>query len=379
MLYFKRLAAAAILPVALSLGVAAPAAAEDGMLPKTLTWTTYDVGSSGYVEASAIADALIKEYGVRIRLMPSSSGIGRLLPLKTGRVQFAFLGSEANFSSEALYEFSGREWGPQDLRVLLGRPATAGVVSATDANIRTAEDLRGKRVAYVEANPSANIKTEAVLAFAGMTWDDVDRINMPSYGSSLLGLSDGTVQAAVSVPTAAALRELEAGRGATWIELPAEDTEGWARIQESISFLKPAEETIGAGISEDAPVQLMGYRYPIVATYADTDDDLVYAMIKAVDETYGIYKGMNAIMPSWQISESGKTPSDAPFHPGAIKYLKEINVWTEEDEAWNQGRLKRSENLRAAWDKANEKALDEGVSDKEWPAYWEAYKAEALK
>ena len=70
MLYFKRLAAAAILPVALSLGVAAPAAAEDGMLPKTLTWTTYDVGSSGYVEASAIADALIKEYGVKLGHRP---------------------------------------------------------------------------------------------------------------------------------------------------------------------------------------------------------------------------------------------------------------------------------------------------------------------
>ncbi|MDF1857052.1 TAXI family TRAP transporter solute-binding subunit [Pseudooceanicola sp.] len=379
MLNFKRMAAAAVLPAMILGGFATAAGAQDVSLPKTLTWSTYDVGSSGYVEASAIADAMIKGYGVRIRLTPSSSGIGRLLPLKTGRVQFAFLGNEANFASEALYEFSNREWGPQDVRVLLGRPAEAGVVAASDAGIKTVADLRGKRVSFVEANPSANIKTEAVLAFGGMTWADVDRIDMPSYGSALKGLSDGTVQAAVAIPTAAALRELESGRGATWMELPADDTEGWARLHEVASFVKPREATIGAGISTDAPAQLMGYRYPMITVYADADEELVYNMTKAVVESFPVYKGMSPIMASWSAAESGKSPSDAPFHPGAVKYLKEINVWTDEDEAWNQKRLARSEAMMKAWEAANEKALDENVSDADWAGFWESYKAENLK
>src|SRR5690606_19055583 len=46
-------------------------------LPSTMIWSTYDVGSTGYVEASAIADAFGKKYGSRIRLQPSGTAIGR--------------------------------------------------------------------------------------------------------------------------------------------------------------------------------------------------------------------------------------------------------------------------------------------------------------
>ena len=35
-------------------------------LPKTMIWTCYDVGSSGYVQASAIADAFLKILGQRL-------------------------------------------------------------------------------------------------------------------------------------------------------------------------------------------------------------------------------------------------------------------------------------------------------------------------
>ena len=59
------------------------ASAQD--LPDTMIWTSYDVGSAGYAEASAIADAFGKKFGTRVRIQPSGSGIGRLQPLLQGR------------------------------------------------------------------------------------------------------------------------------------------------------------------------------------------------------------------------------------------------------------------------------------------------------
>ena len=56
-------------------------------LPKTMVWSTYGLASSSYPEASAFADALMKNYNVRVRLKPSGTGIGRLLPLKKKRVR----------------------------------------------------------------------------------------------------------------------------------------------------------------------------------------------------------------------------------------------------------------------------------------------------
>jgi TRAP transporter TAXI family solute receptor len=357
---------------ALALGTGAPAAQADDSLPSTMIWATYDVGSSGYAEASAIADAFAKEYGVRVRIMPSGTSIGRLLPLKTDRAQYGWLANELFFATEGLYDFAAREWGPQDLRVVAGRPSTFGLAVAGDAGITKIEDLRGKRVPRIKANPSINIKVEAIMAFGGLTWDDVEVVEVPSYGAALRALVDGDVDAAGSTPTAAALYELESSsRGLHWAPMPADNAAGWKAIKSVASFFAPAKATKGAGITADDPAQIFAVRYPMITVYADADDQEVYEFIKALDKTYGIYAAATAATPAWKLSEAGTSPADAPFHPGAIRYLKEIGVWTEADQSWNDERLARLKAVEQAWTAATDEAMDKNLSDKDWAAFWD--------
>lgn len=358
---------------------AGPAVAQDIDLPDTMMWSAYDVGSSGYTEASAVADAMMKEYGTRIRIMPSGTSIGRLLPLKTGRVQYGWLANEVYFATEAIYDFAAREWGPQDLRVLLGRPAGFGLGCAADAGIETIADVAGKRVSRIQANPSVNIKVEAMLAFAGLTWDDVEVVDVPSYGASLRGVVEGSNDCAGGVPTAGIFRELEASnRGITWPALPADQTESWERLRGVAPFFSPAVETVGAGLTEENPGHLIAYKYPMITTYAETGDQQAYDLVMAMVETFDMYKDVNAVMPRWNAETAGQIPADAPFHPGAIEALKELGVWTEAAEAWNQQRLARMEKVQATWDSAQDAALEQEISDKDWPAFWSSYRAEHL-
>ena len=104
-------------------------------LPDTMVWTSYDVGSAGYAEASAIADAFGREFGTRVRIQPSGSSIGRLQPLLQGRADYAFLATEAFFVSEGAFDFSTPEWGPHQLRAIAGRPAGLTLIAAGDAGI----------------------------------------------------------------------------------------------------------------------------------------------------------------------------------------------------------------------------------------------------
>lgn len=83
-------------------------------------------------------------------------------------------------------------------------------------------------------------------------------------------------------------------------------------------------------------------------------------------------------MPHWETKKSGTTPQDAPFHPGAIRYLKEIGVWTETAQAWHEARLERMKKVQAAWDEATEAAFDQGISAKNWPAFWAEHRARLL-
>ena len=147
---------------ALILGATNVAHAEEPQLPDTMTWSSYDVGSAGYAEASAIADAFGREYGTRIRIQPSGSAIGRLQPLLSGRADVGFLATETFFAAEGLYDFSTRRWGPQNLRAIAGRPSSIGIFTAKDAGIKTLEDLKGKRFAYVAGNPSINVKLSLI-------------------------------------------------------------------------------------------------------------------------------------------------------------------------------------------------------------------------
>ena len=93
----------------LTLGVAATFAAADD-LPRTMVWSSYDLGSAGHTEATGMANALQNAYPVRIRIVPSGTSIGRMLPMVTGRVTYGFLGNEAFFSSEATFDFAAKQW-----------------------------------------------------------------------------------------------------------------------------------------------------------------------------------------------------------------------------------------------------------------------------
>jgi hypothetical protein len=365
--------------VACGFAASTAASAQEATLPKSMLWSTYDVGSSGYVEAAAIADAFGKEFGTRVRIMPSGTSIGRLLPLRTGRVQYGWLANEVFFATEAVHDFATQEWGPQDLRIVAGRPSTFGMAVAADSGITSIQDLRGKRVPQIKANPSINIKIEAMLAFGGLTWDDVQVVEMPSYGAMLTALVDGVVDAVGSTPTAATLYEMESSsHGIAWLPLAADDAEGWANITKVASFFGPTDATAGAGLSEEASSPMISVRYPMITVYANADEDEVYNFVKALDETYDIYASATAATPAWDIKGAGVPPADAPFHPGAVRYLTEIGVWTEEADAWNAKRVERLEQVKEAWNAAFDAAAEQGLSDKDWPAHWEKYRSEML-
>lgn len=71
----------AIAPVAAAAVLAVAAQASAGEVPKRLVFTSYDFGSSGFAQASGIANAFKQTYGTRVRIIPSGTSIGRMLPL----------------------------------------------------------------------------------------------------------------------------------------------------------------------------------------------------------------------------------------------------------------------------------------------------------
>jgi TRAP transporter TAXI family solute receptor len=235
--------------------LAAPGLASDALarsLPSSSVWTAYDLGSSGYVEASAIAEALMKNNPIKVRIVPSGTSIGRLLPLKQGRATYGYLANELYFASEGLYDFAAASWGPQDVRVVLARPTSNGLCFAKDTGVTRINDIKGRRIGYVKGNPSVNVKNKAYVAFAGLTEADIQPVWFGSYAAMKTAVINNQLDGYSSVTTSANMREIEASpRGLVWPPYPASDTAGWERIRRVADFFEPYKETVGAGISAE--------------------------------------------------------------------------------------------------------------------------------
>jgi hypothetical protein len=209
-------------------GVTSAAMAADPKLPRSMVWTAYDLGSSGYAEATGMANAFKKRYGMRVRIIPAGTSIGRMLPMVTGKATLGFLANEAYFAAEGSYDFASETWGPQDIRIVLGKPTSNAIAVAGDVGINTVYDLKGKRLGYVKGNPSVNVKHDAYLAFAGLTRDDIEVVWFGSYSAMKTALLANQIDGFSSVTTSANMREIEASpRGLWYAQVPPDDVEGW--------------------------------------------------------------------------------------------------------------------------------------------------------
>ncbi len=360
-------------------GMAAAQDAGDIDLPSTVAWTAYDTGSGGYNQAVAIGSALKNVLDVDLRVLPGRNDIARQIPLREGRVQFSATGIGATyFSQEGVFEFGEREWGPQEVRVLIASndDGNLGIGAAADTGARTVEDLRGKRVAWVVGAPALNQNITAMLGFADMTWDDVERVEFPGFGASWEGIMNNQVDAAFASTTSGMAYQLEANpRGLVWIEFPHDDEEGWARLNQSAPFFAPFMATEGAGLSEDNPHEGAAYPYPVLLAYVDQDEDLVYNMTKAMVELFPEYEGDAPGVNGWALDRQNFEWA-VPYHDGAIRYYEEIGEWSEAAQDHNDMLIERQRVLKEAW----EEAMAEDIADDdEFMDRWMHLRAERLE
>ncbi|HKK31693.1 MAG TPA: TAXI family TRAP transporter solute-binding subunit [Alphaproteobacteria bacterium] len=359
-------------------------------LPKTMVWTAYDLGSTGYAEATAIGNAFKKNYGNRVRIIPAGTSIGRILPLVTGKARYGYLANGAYFAAEGTYDFATQQWGPQDIRIIAGRVASVGLIVAGDIGVKEISDLKGKRIGYVKGNPSVNVKNKAYLAFGGLTEDDIQPVWFGSYNAMKTAVLANQLDAFGSATSSALAREIEASpRGVAWPQFHPENEGGWEKLTDVLNFMAPYKETKGAGISEENPRWLVGFRYPMVTVYPrHVGADEAYTFIKRLDESFDDYKNVNVLGTNWAIDKAGPPPYDAPAHEGTVRYLTEKGLWTDEHQAWQEARLARLNKVLALWDEAQadfqewraaEAAKGVDVDPEEaWAEHWQGYRAEHL-
>lgn len=347
-------------------------------VPKEMSWTAYDTGSSGFNIAVAMGQQFKQVLGSDVRILPSGNDTGRLSPVKANRAILSQMGIGTYFAQEGMFEFGTKSWGPQPVRILMAATACngLGLAVAKDTGVKQIKDLKGKRLGVVVGSPALTQGAVALIAFGGLTEKDMTLVQFSSNNAMWKGVLNNEVDAVLSSTISGQAKEADSSpRGITWPPMPADDKAGWARVHAKAPYFVPQKATCGAGgLSPQTPVHMSSYAYPIFMTFADRPADTIYAVTKAMIDMYDGYKagapgaeGMALSLQnfSWVL----------PYHDGAIRAFKEKGVWNDAAQKHNDGLIKRQNVMIEAWKAFVAKAPSD---DKEFAEGWLKARAAAL-
>jgi TRAP transporter TAXI family solute receptor len=202
----------------------------------------------------------------------------------------------------------GRDWEtPQSIKAVMTlAPNVAFFITPANSGVKSIADLKGKRV--VIGPPGAGFEhfVEPILEAHGVKLSDLS----PLYGTQSAAvdmLSDGSAAAAFlggAIPTASITQACASG---------------------DIYFV-PFEETARQILNEDYPCLNVGSMHLI--TSASKDEDTVYQLTKTLyenrEEVAAKHPAGRAINPN-----NAARPVGTDFHPGAVRFFREIGIWTE--------------------------------------------------
>lgn len=322
--------------------------------PKVIYWGTGDVGTHFYALAAAISDKIAPVLGSKFRIIPGND-VDRINMLRAGKAQLGSLAADAYWASMGLAHYSTPTLGPQPLRIFwTGLPYYApstGIATAA-SGIKAPHDLKGKRLIRIVGSAWSSEGIRASLAFANLTLDDVTVVEVSTSGAANKALVEGKADYTMMGNTTPGIYEAEASPyGIYIVRFPHEDKEGWARYRKFMPYHVPGIATEGAGIKPGEKVPTPTYSYPSFATFADQPDELVYVICRAIyskmDEIATALPGNEAMRSERAIRPEATIM--APFHPGAVKFFREIGVWKDAHDVAQKTRLAHLDKVNKRW------------------------------
>jgi len=318
---------------------------------------------------------MLKVFGIKLRNLPIGSTVDRLVACKVGTVNFFIGSSDVMYARRGWSDYGARQIGPTLVKQIwqVNKESAFGMAVAATSDIKKLSDLKGKKVGYIIGSPSVTAQMTGMLNFGGLTWRDVDRVDFPSYGTGAVALRDGKIDAfALDTMSSFAFAMEASPTGLRWLQTPTreQDPKGW-EFAHSVHPVGPGYAIAGAGITKEKPVHLGVYCFPNLFCMDWLDENIAYWQTKAIVESYDEYKDAGAFGPWWQVDTSLEVEfAYAPYHPGAIRYLKEIGKWTEQHEAWNQTLIDDDAKIQPLWEAAVEEGYAQKVKVGDWINFW---------
>jgi len=233
---------------------------------------------------------------------------------------------------QALFAYSGTGMSAgkpmKDLRMAaVLMPFRAGWIVPKNSGVTSMTGMKGKRVPAFKAGTLGDHVMKAFLASEGLTYDDVKPVPVPNFPRMWNSFKQGATDGTIVVVGSKTNREMDATikGGVQFVSFAGPGLGAMQKWMPGmvLKSVDPSPKLPGV-VSK---TNVMVYDYTFFASKSTKDDD-VYEAVKAL---YNSEKQLLGSGPFW-IGFSGKRMANdvnIPFHPGAIKFYKEVGIWKE--------------------------------------------------
>lgn len=271
-----------------------------------------------YPLGGTFAEFISKDTGVKTTATVTQASAANMTALQNGDGEIAFVQTDiAYYATEGKLMFEGKKI---DSVSALGAlyPETVQLVTLANSDIKSYEDLKGKKVSVGAPGSGTYANAEQLLEIHGLTMDDIEQQNL-DFGESTDGIQSGQIDAAfitAGYPTAA-VESLNATKDVYIVPVTTEKAE-----ELIVKYPYYAKDLIPAGtygLTDDTPTVSVG---AMLAVKKDLPEDLVYAITKAI---YGNVDKISHAKGAFIKAETGLDGIGIEVHPGAQKYFDEVN------------------------------------------------------
>jgi TRAP transporter TAXI family solute receptor len=202
-----------------------------------------------------------------------------------------------------------------------------------DSAIKTVSDVKGKRVTgEYPAHLAVWTSVFGSLASGGLTWDDVKVVPVPAVNEGIDALVQGRADVSNHAVGSAKVREADAAVGVRYVSLDC-SPRGEERIKKAVPgyYLTILKSGSSTGIVGDTCVQ--SYDIYFVGHKA-LSAQAVQATLKALWDNVDKLPPLHPQFKEWTRERAASADVTIPYHPAAVQFYKEKNVWSAKtDEA----------------------------------------------
>lgn len=291
------------------------------------------VGARFHILAVGLGDTVSRNSDISVTVEPIGGSDANVRALAAKRIELALLNSLAGTHG---YHGIGsfKKDGKVPLRLVFqGGLGARAIVARADRGINTPADLKGKTV-QAKRKSLADLEafTKAVMRTYGISESEVKILQHGNTNEQLeslkLGVADAVVMPFGSPETSSPpIRRLAQTVDLVVIPIPGDKASEILK-DPLLKGYRTAKLAKGAikGMDSDVDSLAVG---TFTATRADMPDDVIYTVTKAFFENLQQFHPVHASAKQYTLKGSLANPT-IPFHPGAIRYYKEIGVWTPE-------------------------------------------------